>query len=490
MKPQEHINPESWRHEDNALRRAVQQRNESLPQLPEGFAEKMRTQLPAQPDAEPATTARKTAHKRTLWPWITGAVAAAVIGVVMVIQRPSRPTPDPSLYGGEVAGAMDRPTPSRPTPDPSLYGGERASAMKIAVIEPAGKRNDNKNSEGSVSGGMSAGTTAVQSDLAANSDGPATDAPATDLPASVDLAANSADIPTSDLPPTDEQPTPSLTSHNTTSESSLLAQPLPSIQGGDGGGSSLSLRGGDGGGSFSHLASHHLSLSGGVEGGSFLAFNSPAPADNSTPQIHDSKYYLMAGEGYTYEDAGSTRKGAPQRAPQGTTSTEHRLPLTVALQLNIPLTHRLSLETGLGYTRLYSSFNELRIGSFFSEEVHTEQTLHYLGVPLHLHYDFVALNRLRIYALGGVNVEFPITTSAKETLYSIASTITTTNHPSAPVQFAPVVGVGMQLNVSRHVALFVQPTLQWYIPTGSSIESYRTEHPLTVALPFGFRWTL
>ena len=33
------------------------------------------------------------------------------------------------------------------------------------------------------------------------------------------------------------------------------------------------------------------------------------------------------------------------------------------------------------------------------------------------------------------------------------------------------------------------PRLLYYIPTGSPVETYRTEHPFDLSLPFGIRFT-
>ena len=97
MKPQEHISPESWRHEDAALRRALQQRNNALPQLPEGFADQIQTQLSesvqalqsesvqTQLPAQPAADSSKHSHRLLLWPMI----AAAVVIIALFINLPS-----------------------------------------------------------------------------------------------------------------------------------------------------------------------------------------------------------------------------------------------------------------------------------------------------------------------------------------------------------------------------------------------------------------
>ena len=59
----------------------------------------------------------------------------------------------------------------------------------------------------------------------------------------------------------------------------------------------------------------------------------------------------------------------------------------------------------------------------------------------------------------------------------------------APWQWSVGTGLGLQYNLTPNVGLFAEPSLQYYIPTGGGIETYRTEHPFTFLLPLGIRIT-
>ena len=63
-------------------------------------------------------------------------------------------------------------------------------------------------------------------------------------------------------------------------------------------------------------------------------------------------------------------------------------------------------------------------------------------------------------------------------------------HPTAPVQFAIGGGLGVQYSITRHLGIYAEPQLQWFIPTDSNIKTYRTEHPLRFVPSVGLRWTL
>ena len=519
MKPQEHISPESWRHEDAALRRALQQRNNALPQLPEGFADQIQTQLSesvqalqsesvqTQLPAQPAADSSKHSHRLLLWPMI----AAAVVIIALFINLPSliheQPEHDELVQAPErpvIHSTQEFPTqaPNRPsithTPERPLIAQTTNRSSSITATPQSGTTATPLSQAATTPhSGTSAtpqsGTTAAPLSQAATTPHSGTSAtPQSEnapLPESIStpvVGGSSADTPADT--PANNPPTSTISSP--TSPSPSITAPT----------SPLNL---------------HITLTfSPTAAGTDLALNEPFTYSNnpdynnftSAPVVtihdntitYDDKYYIPAGDGYTYAEQTSTssnnHSGSTRSAPirhiekaEALNKSKHSLPFTASLMVNLPLTKRLALETGLSYSRLHSTFDHGYV-TFYQ---HTQQTLHYLGLPLHLHYSFISRNRWRFYGLAGLQVDFPVSTTAEITHQApYGSSTPTTEHLSAPVQFAPVIGLGAQLNLSRHAALFVQPSLQWYIHTGSSIKTYRSEHPLTFAIPFGFRWTL
>ena len=59
----------------------------------------------------------------------------------------------------------------------------------------------------------------------------------------------------------------------------------------------------------------------------------------------------------------------------------------------------------------------------------------------------------------------------------------------APWQFSTTFGLGLQYHLTPTIGLFAEPSLQYYIPTKSDIETYRTEHPFSFSLPLGITFT-
>ena len=127
--------------------------------------------------------------------------------------------------------------------------------------------------------------------------------------------------------------------------------------------------------------------------------------------------------------------------------------------------------------------------------IHRTQRLHYIGIPLKLGYNVVGGNRWSLYTTGGIQLDIPV--SARLTTQYIygGSYAPIGNSPdinatiSAPWQWSVGVGIGAQYQIVPHLNVYLEPSLNYFIPTSTDVESYRTEHPFDLSLPFGIRFT-
>ena len=174
-----------------------------------------------------------------------------------------------------------------------------------------------------------------------------------------------------------------------------------------------------------------------------------------------------------------------------TETKRHERPLTLQLSLSRQLNSHWSLATGLSYTRMKSTFESGNENTI----IHRTQRLHYLGIPLKLGYRVVGGNRWNLYTTGGVQLDIPV--SARLTTQYIygGSYAPIGNSPdidatiSAPWQWSVGVGIGAQYQIVPHLNVYLEPSLNYFIPTSTDVESYRTEHPFDLSLPFGIRFT-
>ena len=167
-------------------------------------------------------------------------------------------------------------------------------------------------------------------------------------------------------------------------------------------------------------------------------------------------------------------------------SSHHQMPVTWSLALKYRLNHRFGLESGFSYSRLNSDFEMGADGNTIREQ----QTIHYLGIPMKGIYNMYGGKRWGIYGSFGLTTEIPVQSTLHSDFYVNgqyeASDKTTIR---APWQLSTTFGLGLQIHLTPHVGFFVEPSLQYYIPMKSDIETYRTEHPFTFSLPLGIRLT-
>ena len=62
-------------------------------------------------------------------------------------------------------------------------------------------------------------------------------------------------------------------------------------------------------------------------------------------------------------------------------------------------------------------------------------------------------------------------------------------HFTPPFQWTIGTGVGLQYNFANNWGVYLEPTFSWHIPNGSTTRTIWTEHPFTITVPFGIRFT-
>lgn len=166
--------------------------------------------------------------------------------------------------------------------------------------------------------------------------------------------------------------------------------------------------------------------------------------------------------------------------------SHHYMPINFSMALKYKLSNRFSLETGLSYSRLKSEFEMGSNGNTIKEQ----QTIHYLGIPVKGICNMYTGKAWSLYGSLGVTMEIPIY-SPFNTNYYLHGALEATDKTTlrVPWQWSVGTGLGLQYNLTPSIGLFAEPSLQYYIPTGSDIETYRTEHPFTFSLPLGIRFT-
>ena len=165
---------------------------------------------------------------------------------------------------------------------------------------------------------------------------------------------------------------------------------------------------------------------------------------------------------------------------------EHDKPVTFGISLSKTLTDRWSIETGVQYSLLNSRFTMGENGY----SIVKKQKAHYLGVPFKLSYRLVDYKRLSAYSSAGVTIHIPVY-GKWDSSYIVEwqSAYSDSHHFTPPFQWQTNLSVGVQYKFTPNVSIFIEPTFNWFIPSGSETHTIWTEHPVMFTSPFGIRFT-
>lgn len=173
------------------------------------------------------------------------------------------------------------------------------------------------------------------------------------------------------------------------------------------------------------------------------------------------------------------------RNKASTTDASHYQSAKLALTLKVNLDYRWGIETGIVSSTLKSEFNTVA----GSTRTVSERTITYLGIPLFVCYNLFEWNRLSMYLNAGPMYEFSTGTDLASRSYVGGSLTETTNDRSTyeDSKWSVNAGAGLQLRVSDHSALFVQPGVSYHFKDDSALETFYTEHPASYNVTFGYR---
>lgn len=111
-------------------------------------------------------------------------------------------------------------------------------------------------------------------------------------------------------------------------------------------------------------------------------------------------------------------------------------------------------------------------------------------MPLHVSYKWLDVKNWTIYSSLGGSLQIPVYGKTDEK-YVVGPITSCTNHwhfiPS--LQWSVSTGIGVQYKLATKWSVYIEPSLHWYVPNGSSVHTIWTEHPFTFTVPFGLRFT-
>lgn len=149
----------------------------------------------------------------------------------------------------------------------------------------------------------------------------------------------------------------------------------------------------------------------------------------------------------------------------------HKQPLSFGFSIRKEFSHDISLESGLVYSLLRSDVRATERDKWFG------QTLHMLGIPLRVNWNFLVRSGWKLYVGGGGMVEKNL--YARFGSESIAE---------KRLQWSLAAGAGVQYDFTQHTGLYFEPGVSYYL-TETDLRTARTSSPANLSLSLGVRLT-
>lgn len=206
-------------------------------------------------------------------------------------------------------------------------------------------------------------------------------------------------------------------------------------------------------------------------------FSSVSPNGGAIPRLSS---FAMSTQ---IMDMTATKSDYPIDFTSG--NMDHRLPVSVGLNVRKYVTPRLGVETGLVYSYLRSQAQlEGAFGYKYTQKVH------YLGIPLSVTYSVLDRKRLDIYFIGGLMVEKALYATGQVEVFNGSSRISSsTNRLSANGVLGSVhAGTGFGYNFVDRMGLYIEPSVNYYFRNDNQPITYRTANRWNINIRMGLRY--
>ena len=180
-----------------------------------------------------------------------------------------------------------------------------------------------------------------------------------------------------------------------------------------------------------------------------------------------------------FNTAYSTRARTPVYLAGYEERQKHYQPLSLGLSASYPLTERLSLTSGLVFTRLHADFQYIMP----TYQIKKEQTLCYLGIPLQVSYRLWKYQGLKVYLSAGGQGDWNISTELKSN--GVAQEM-----DKDRMQWSVNGSLGVEYDIIPQLGLYAEPGIKYYFDNGSRIQTFFKDKPTNFNLQLGLRWNI
>ena len=185
------------------------------------------------------------------------------------------------------------------------------------------------------------------------------------------------------------------------------------------------------------------------------------------------------GPGHSPSREGSK---AAQGLPVPVEEPYYYLPLSLGVQLKLPVSRLLSFGVGVDYSYLVSRYASLVNGVLYND---TYSQLHYVGVPVGAYLNLLHGRRTDAYISVGGEVE-----KCVGSRYVYGTNVTKSSVPG--LQFSVMAGLGVEYWMTPSIGCYLDPSLVYYFANAANPQplSIRTAEPMQLRFEAGLRFRL
>ena len=187
------------------------------------------------------------------------------------------------------------------------------------------------------------------------------------------------------------------------------------------------------------------------------------------------------------------RFGAPSRdAETGVYNESPEISFALPFSLGVGVQFNLSPHWAVGTGIRYTNLGRTLVGDYKGEGFYLPQTdidnhQHWLGVPVHLYYNFVNTSRWSVHAFAGgaaewlIDNEFLVHNSPSDIHY---------HQKGTRPQWSGALGLGVEFKLTPYLGIYLDPSVRYFFATEKQPRSLRTVQPLRFDLEAGLRFSL
>ena len=168
-----------------------------------------------------------------------------------------------------------------------------------------------------------------------------------------------------------------------------------------------------------------------------------------------------------------------------TPTTNNRPPITLGVSVALPLSSKMSVETGLMYSHHYSELT-YEVGNIDHD---IKQHLNFVGIPLNLNYQLWQRHNTSVYVSGGGSVEKMVYGKQKERYDGTEATVTN-KVGMKELQWALSARFGAAYKLTKGVSFYLEPGVSYHFGNKSDLQTIYSDRPVSFQLKAGLRFNL